>query len=270
VGHPPFMASSPVGVITKHLSEAPPPFPESLQIRPAVAKACFRALAKNRDDRQSDAIRFRDELKAAIAPKHKPEVSIDKVFDSAQSTILIPQPRQSRPLLKWVIGVLAVFVVAIGIAGFGLAWKFGSWVITDKNKSNQKPPEQTKVVPVPAQTTATESEAATGSVTASDLRGTWTGTYGPLGQPARLVIKSQKGNILEGELEQGGALVAFTGTVNSGGVHLKQTKVIKGEGWSLGEDTGTISSDGKKMAGTGKDATGAALGISYEWSFTRD
>jgi len=45
--------------------------------------------------------------------------------------------------------------------------------------------------------------------------------------------------------------------------------VIKGEGWVLGEDVGTVSRDGKKMAGTGRDTLGESIGISYEWSFTR-
>jgi len=35
---------------------------------------------------------------------------------------------------------------------------------------------------------------------------------------------------------------------------MKQLKVLSGTDWSLGEDTGTVSSDGKQMSGTGKDA----------------
>lgn len=50
---------------------------------------------------------------------------------------------------------------------------------------------------------------------------------------------------------------------------MKQTEVLSGEGWSLGEDTGKVSSDGKKLSGTGKDALGGSLGMSYEFSFMR-
>ena len=50
---------------------------------------------------------------------------------------------------------------------------------------------------------------------------------------------------------------------------MKQTQVLSGEGWSLGEDTGRLSADGAKISGTGQDAMGGALGMSYEWSFTR-
>jgi serine/threonine protein kinase len=270
-GHPPFVASNPVGLITKHLSEEPPPFHEFLQIRPTVAKICLRALAKNRAERQADAIRLRDELQASIASYYRPEVPIDRVVaGSAQSTLRIPQTRRSRPLLKWITGILALFVIAIGITFLALTFKFGLWGITDKDKPNQNVQEQTKVVPMPTQATAPDSEVAPSSVTATDLRGTWIGTYGSLGQPARLVVRSHKGDLFEGELEQGAVLVAFTGTAKSGAVHLKQTRVIKGEGWSLGEDTGTVSTDGKTMSGTGKDATGELLGVSYEWSFTRN
>lgn len=50
---------------------------------------------------------------------------------------------------------------------------------------------------------------------------------------------------------------------------MKQTELLSGEGWSLGEDMGKLSDDGKEISGTGKDALGGALGMSYEWSFSR-
>jgi hypothetical protein len=45
--------------------------------------------------------------------------------------------------------------------------------------------------------------------------------------------------------------------------------VLSGEGWNLGEDVGEVSVDGKKISGTGKDAFGESLGITYQWSFTK-
>jgi hypothetical protein len=56
-----------------------------------------------------------------------------------------------------------------------------------------------------------------------------------------LTIKNYKGNSFEGVLEQGGTRVAFEGTINGETVHMKQTKVLSGSDWSLGEDSGTVS-----------------------------
>jgi hypothetical protein len=51
---------------------------------------------------------------------------------------------------------------------------------------------------------------------------------------------------------------------------MTQTEVLGGEGWSLGEDIGTLSTDGKKLSGTGNDALGRSLNIIYPWTFTRE
>ncbi len=48
-----------------------------------------------------------------------------------------------------------------------------------------------------------------------------------------------------------------------------QTEVLSGDGWNLGEDSGQLSADGKKISGTGKDPLGESLGITYEWAFTK-
>ena len=268
-GRPPFVADNPVGLIAKHLGELPADFPQYLAIRPAVADVCFRALAKNREQRQADAITFADELQAALAADHKSEGPTEKLVVAAPSDLSTAQTQRRRNPLLWIIPSLMLFVIAIGLVGFGLAMKFGLYRSNDNDNANQRIQAQTGAVPTPSQATRLESEGTTGSATANDLRGTWTGTYGPLAQPATLVVRSHKGNVLEGELEQGPVLVAFSGTVASGSLHLKQTRVLRGEGWSMGEDTGTVSDDGKKMSGTGKDALGGPLGISYEWSFTR-
>jgi hypothetical protein len=104
-----------------------------------------------------------------------------------------------------------------------------------------------------------------------DLKGTWAGTYGPLGYATKLVINEQDGNSVDGQLEQGSIRVAFKGTYEpaSRTLTMKQTEVLSGEGWNLGEDVGTVSDDGKKMTGTGKDPLGESLGIAYQWTFTR-
>jgi hypothetical protein len=92
-----------------------------------------------------------------------------------------------------------------------------------------------------------------------------------MGVPAKLIIKDHNGDKVEGTLEQGPVRVAFSGSYDAGSrsLRLKQTEVLSGEGWSLGEDTGKISDDGRKISGTGKDAMGGPLGLEYQWSFTK-
>jgi len=144
------------------------------------------------------------------------------------------------------------------------------WQIGDRTQnSNQKILTQSGEAPTPEQEKSSESAVTTGSATTSDLRGTWIGTYGPLGGAATLIIKRHQDNVLEGELSQGPVVVAFNGTVTGGSVNLRQTRVLKGDGWSLGEDSGTVSADGKTMSGSGADTTGGPLGLTYQWSFTR-
>ena len=114
------------------------------------------------------------------------------------------------------------------------------------------------------------NQAVTQKSTPVDLRGTWAGTYGPMGSATKLTI-NQNGNNLDGVLEQGTFRVAFKGTYDSQSrtLTMNQTEVLSGEGWNLGEDVGKVSEDGNKMSGTGKDQLGESLGITYQFSFTR-
>jgi hypothetical protein len=116
-----------------------------------------------------------------------------------------------------------------------------------------------------------ESESSSPSTLAQDLTGKWIGTYGPTNGPATLLVNEDKGGNLSGVLEQGGVRVAFTGSVDAASrkVTIKETRVLSGSNWSLGENTGELSADGRKMSGTGGDELGAQLGMSYEWSFTK-
>jgi hypothetical protein len=249
-------------LIAKHLSEAPAAFPQHLYLT-ALAQSCFRALAKNREERQADAISFGEELQAAMLAPDQSAISTAK----ASVPSVIPQVGLSTRPLKWILAIVAGLVLAVGV--LGIAIKVGLDRFASNDKADQNIENQSTTLPTPTQATGSESLIAPSSATLSDLRGTWTGTYGPLSQPATLVIKNHKGDVIEGVLEQGPVRVVFSGTAASGSVHLKQTRVLSGEGWSLGEDVGTVSRDGKKMSGTGKDALGESLGMSYQWSFTR-
>jgi serine/threonine protein kinase len=264
-GRPPFVTSNPVGLIAKHLNDRPPIFAQGLGIPSVLGQVCFRALEKDRELRQTDANMFADELQAALTNNQE----FNQGLAATAPYIPIPQPeRQSRNHLLWIIPSLLVFLVALGMVGVLVFMNLGWQYNTGTESSNKTIQRQTGEVS-PTQTNGSGSEVETSSTTASDLRGTWVGSYGPLGGAATLVIKSQKGNVLEGELSQGPVVVAFTGTIASGSVHLKQTRVLRGDGWSLGEDSGAVSADGNTISGTGSDTTGGPLGLTYQWSFKR-
>jgi serine/threonine protein kinase len=239
-GGPPFRSNNFAGLISKHLHEPPPHFPPSLGVPPAIESVCLRALAKNREHRQPDAIAFgRDLQKAFTEPlSYQPAASVTT----------------QRSPLRWIIAAAGVFVALIVIVGAGIAIQFG---MNRMQKSRDLGININQVV--------------TQNSTPVDLRGTWAGTYGPMGTATELTINNQKGNSLDGVLEQGAIRVAFKGVYDwqLRTLTMTQTEVLSGDGWNLGEDVGKISEDGKKMSGTGKDPLGESLGITYQFSFTK-
>jgi serine/threonine protein kinase len=239
-GGPPFRSNNFAGLISKHLHEPPPHFPPSLGVPPAIESVCLRALAKNREHRQPDAIAFgRDLQKAFTEPlSYQPAASVTT----------------RRSPLRWIIAAAGVFVALIVIVGAGIAIQFG---MNRMQKSRDLGININQVV--------------TRNSTPVDLRGTWAGTYGPMGTATKLTINNQKGNSLDGVLEQGAIRVAFKGVYDwqLRTLTMTQTEVLSGDGWNLGEDVGKISEDGKKMSGTGKDPLGESLGITYQFSFTK-
>lgn len=247
-GKPPFRASNLAGLISKHLHEPPPSFPSDLQIPPALDAICRRALAKDRNQRQSDAIVFGRELQNALtAPAG---------YQPVQAT-----PSRRAPL-KWIALAAGLFVALLFVIGIGIAIKLGY----DRMQAN----DNRVIQNVNQNTTPTESPQMISS-SAVDLKGTWAGTYGPLGSAARLTIKNHNGHSLDGVLEQGATRVAFEGRYDAETqtLTMTQTKVLSGEGWSLGHDAGKVSEDGKKINGTGSDTAGSSLGLIYQWSFTK-
>jgi serine/threonine-protein kinase len=271
-GAPPFRANNFTGLITKHLNEAPPTLDASLGIPPALSGVCFRSLAKSRDQRPADASFLSQELQRALAGSQPAVITQQHVGGHTPPTAL-PQASKSQ-LAKWVIvGVGAVLVLVV-LVGFGIGIRFGMDQLTSRNNGIPNTQSQTSQTAPPINPDAPnahtpDSDAPSSTSALADLRGTWNGTYGPLGNKATLVIKNHKGKTFDGVLEQGAIRVAFEGTVQGSSLTMKQTKVISGEGWNLGEDTGTISPDGKRMSGTGKDDFGGSLGMTYPWSFSR-
>jgi serine/threonine protein kinase len=244
VGNPPFRANNMAGLISKHLHEQPPAFPEFLQVPQAIQSVCLRALAKDRNQRPSDALAFGRELKKALEAPVNYQPS--------------PQTVTRRSPLRWIAAAAAVMVALVVIVGVGIAIQFGVSRMRASRESDVQIANQNSAPPIVTSTS-------------EDLRGTWAGTYGPMGFATKLVIKNQNGKEFDGTLEQGTIRVAFKGTYDpqSRTLTMTQTELLSGEDWSLGEDVGTLSSDGKKLTGTGKDALGGSLGMSYQFSFMR-
>jgi len=284
-GRPPFQANNLAGLIAKHLREPPPPFPPDLQIPGALAKVCLRALAKDRSERPADASAFSRELQEALEMPAIHSPALEAPTLTVDSTKHAFRQKAKSGNAKWFIGGAAALVVfALLFVGLGIAIKYGAdritWPVSNNSNkpvshntsgstNDQRPSaEKTDTSAVPSDTETPILEG-----TGSDLRGTWTGTYGHFDQPARLIIKNQQDNKFDGVLEQGEIKVAFNGTFDprSGKLTMKQTSVINDPDntWLLGTDSGKVSGDGKQMSGTGQDAVSGQLGLTYGWSFTR-
>lgn len=280
-GTPPFSANSLPELIAKQLNDQPPPFAASLNVPPALERVCRRALAKKPDERPADATELGRELQSALASPAANE-SAGSSFEvpstlsrpAALPTLVLKQTDQRSNRTKWAVGgmfallFLAVFAVAAIFSIRSFVANRGA--DTNSNASQNVPGENTDSQEGKA---AENSDSGNSSPLTSQagLIGKWTGTYGPANNPATLMIKEDKDGKFSGVLEQGEVRVAFNGTVDtkSRRVTIKETEVLRGSGWSLGEDTGEISPDGRRMSGTGKDAAGGQFGMSYQWSFFR-
>jgi serine/threonine-protein kinase len=269
---PPFRSTSAAGLMVKHLNEEPPLLEANLEISPALEAVCRRALSKTPEDRQADAAVLSRELQAALAMPRatQPGVGFQEhqgtrpATPSTQSQWDTPREQKSNRV-KWIVvaGLLSLLIATV-IAGLGIRY------LTKNEPANNSVTSTTaKETNAVAPNTSRENE--TKSTGGQDLTGTWTGTYGPLSNPATLVIKEHKGTRWSGVLEQGDFRVAFIGNIQVGSrqVTFKETEVINGDGWSLGDNKGELSEDGRRMSGTGKDSVGGQLGFSYEWSFSK-
>ena len=100
-----------------------------------------------------------------------------------------------------------------------------------------------------------------------DLLGTWRGSWGYNSGDCTIEIKRVEGEAFYGTLRKDGAEVLFQGTFDPAtrSLFFRETKVVRlGANmsiWSLGENGGSISSDGRIMYGTGVDEWGQ-----YAWA----
>lgn len=265
---PPFDSISAAGLMVKHLNEAPPSLEPNLQISPALETVCRRALSKTPQERQADAAVLSRELQAALAttPTTQPWTPVsDQGIRTvpSQSQWRTPPERKSNRV-KWALAVgLLMLLLATVVAVMAIRY-----VIRDEITNDNSATSTTSNGNIAVSSAATEDETRS---TGQDLTGTWTGTYGPLGTAATLVIKEHNGAKWSGLLEQGTVRVAFIGSIDGSSrkVTFKEIEVISGSGWSLGDNAGLLSPDGRTMSGTGKDAVGGLMGMSYEWSFSK-
>ncbi|MFL6207680.1 MAG: protein kinase domain-containing protein [Pyrinomonadaceae bacterium] len=287
-GSPPFTANSLAGLIAKHLSDAPPALPPQLGVPPALEAVCRRALAKNPADRQADATILNREIQAALLPPtvaYAPRaVEASSTSTPAESSVPVAPSLNALPTQshrgKWIAAALLLSVLGALITGAAIYLNRNR---ADSNANVAQPNLNRAATPIAlsdqtatanaTSTPAPDNEAAETPTPQSGqgLTGKWTGTYGPMGQPATLTVKAESGGKLSGVLAQGSVRVAFVGSVDAATrqVTLKETRVLSGSDWSLGANTGTLSADGRTMSGTGGDAYGSQLGLSYAWSFAK-
>jgi serine/threonine protein kinase len=281
-GTPPFNANSLAELITKQLNNEPPPFDPALDLPPALESVCRRAMAKQPASRPADAGVLGRDLQSALASSssgiESPRSSLAEptVVGLPSAASIQPSPPQGRKshAIVWAItGVFVFVILAVAVAAMFSMRSFIAGRNTNTANANSTAARNTSNANAEESKTAENSEA--GSVTPlanqAGLVGKWTGTYGPSNNPATLVVREYQDGKFSGILEQGQVRVAVAGTVDlkSRRVTMKETQVLSGSGWSLGEDEGEISSDGRKMSGTGQDAVGGQFGMTYQWSFAK-
>ena len=155
-GMRPFTAPTPTGVIAKHLTQAPPPLHATLKIPPQVETVLMRALAKESQVRQADALAFARELEMAF---HQAWIGRKAISPMPVSGIpQLPLPVRSHTARNAILFLVALFCL---IASF-IGWTAFRFV--------QSMPRQ--IVPQPAVTLASPSAAPTRSVTSAKTSAT--------------------------------------------------------------------------------------------------
>ncbi len=284
-GTPPFIAGSLPELIIKQLNDEPPAFVPSLNVPPALERICRSALAKKPEQRPANATVFSREIQSALALGASGFGSSRSSFEqptiiarsSAVPTLPLTQPKRSSHGIKWIVGgVFALLIfAALAVGAIVSVRRFisnRSAIAANTNSTaSQNIPSENPATEEKQTTQNSDSGNASPLTSQAGLIGRWTGTYGPSNNPATLIVRDYKDGKFSGVLEQGEVHIAFTGRVDSKTrrVTMKETQVLRGSGWSLGENMGEISADGRKMSGTGSDAIGGQFGMSYQWSFSK-
>ena len=144
VGQIPFSAPTAMGIVTKHLTEAPvpPSKMDSIKISPALETVILKAMSKNRDGRQKTALALQQELNQVLNQKIAPAQETPlgtNLFEDEKTGTHDPVPaappamvetRDSVPAIPakksskaWLVAVIIFLLVAGGAAaGYFLWW----------------------------------------------------------------------------------------------------------------------------------------------------
>lgn len=176
------------------------------------------------------------------------------------------------------------FVVLLMLAGVVVAVGWNRWFGDSNSQAKRSDVENTNsstsLTPVssprpsPAASStpqSTPSPSPTPSLAKKiDITGNWTGTFA--NRDAILFINNQESDSFTGILKNTkGAIIAVSGRINpeTRQVFIQENRVIEdskdGAYWVLGSDSGTLSSDGRRMSGRGRDSAGHT----YTWSFAK-
>jgi len=276
-GTPPFAANSLPELISKQITEEPPAFSPPLNIPAGLQQVCREALARQPQERPADASSFSRQLDRALAVPAQTE----RIGSSFQQTLpvqpaiaptvpLVQQKRSSRAL-KWTLAGGFAFLI-LTLVAIATVFVVRSLLVNSAGSVNRKTTtSQSSNNPNNTEAGTVDNSNSSSLRNQLDISGKWSGTYGPSNTPATLTVNEYRNEKFSGVLEQGENRIAFTGSVDtqSRQVMIKETRVLSGSGWSLGEDTGEISADGRRMSGTGSDAIGRQFGINYPWSFSK-
>ena len=280
---PPFQATSVAGLMAKHLNETPPALGPNVKIAPALETVYQRALAKDPDERQADAIALSRELHAAFTTPATPDPSASTPEPASPRSVPATLPQWTTPReqksnrAKWLVAGLLTLLIGAVITATAILYQSRTEIADHNSNTKNSPDRNSSHVPNTTSNGNTGAVPDTGSENASpatggqDLRGTWIGTYGLFNRPATLSIQQHNGSSWSGVLEQGEFRIALIGNVDASSrqVTFKETRVLSGNGWSLGRNSGELSPDARKMSGTGNDTVGEQLGVAYEWSFSK-
>ena len=144
VGQIPFSAPTAMGIVTKHLTEAPvpPSKMDSIKISPAMEAVILKSMSKNRDGRQKTALALQQELNRVLSQKTAPaqetplgtnlfeETSTHTPAPVPAAAVAMTETKDSVPAMKakqgskaWLVAVIIFLLVAGGAAaGYFLWW----------------------------------------------------------------------------------------------------------------------------------------------------
>jgi hypothetical protein len=207
----------------------------------------------------------------------------DTIPSLSSQPIFIPETQQNHPSKKrsrkrgLIAGVIALLMLTVAVI---LAAGWRKWFGSDNSLAKQSNVESADNNTMPKTVPSATSSATPKSIPSPtntppltkkiDVTGNWTGEFA--NRDAMLFINSQDGDSFSGTLRNSkGAVVAINGRINrdTRQISIQENRVVEdateGNPWILGSNIGSLSADGKRMSGSGKDKVGHA----YTWVFNK-